>query len=371
MKVYPFRAIYPKAELLASVDSFLDNVKYKFPEFVQSGYYQKMEKEGFYICRISTNGQDHIGLITSTDISDITEGNIIKHENTLASKEQDTMNYILQRQAMIKPILLTHKVVPALEKLYKKVIASEKPFYVADAEIRGTTTSYYAVNDKRTIAEIQKLLKSKIPSCYIADGHHRCSTATILHKNKTEKKSIFTFAKVLTAYFSFQELTIFDYNRVVILPPEVSSTKLMVSLSQYCKIVAIEGPKKPSKKHEMTMLIQDEWYKLNWKNTAIQEYEADVKLDVDLFNHYILEKLIGIEDVRSDKSVKYISGTVTLEHMLNKVSKAKHAFAMNLFPVKMNEFVKISDQGKTLPPKSTWFEPRLNNGLLVQSLLKS
>lgn len=370
MKIYPFKAIYPKASLLASVDSFLNNVKYKFPEFVQSGYFQKHNKEALYVCKISKHGKDHVGLIASTDIREIINGNVIKHENTLALKEQDTMNYILQRQAMIKPVLLAHQEVAPLKQLYKKVMAKKKPFHVAHAEIRGITQSFYAIENKATITEIQKTLSSKIAKSYIADGHHRCSTTALLYKNKSDKKSILSFSRILTAYFSFDELEIRDYNRIVALPPEMSYTQLLVHMTKYCNIKPLTEARKPKKKHEMTVFINNEWYSITWKSTTLKESKKDIQLDVDLFNQLILSYVYQSQETQLEKKIKYISGPTSLEQLIDKTNRYEHKFAICLYPVEMGEFIKISDKGKTLPPKSTWFEPRLHNGLIVQSFLK-
>lgn len=368
MKIYPFKAIYPQSNLLASVDSFLGTVKMKFPEFVQSGYFQKHKKEGLYLYKISKNETDHIGLISSTDINEITKGNILKHENTLPQKEQETMNYILQRQAQIKPVLLCHKPNKKISALYTKILSKQKPFHTAHAESKDVTHSFYAIENKEHVRELQKLFKSEVPKCYIADGHHRCSTTTILHNNKKDNKSILDFSKMLTAFFSFDELQILDYNRIVLLEPDLTYTQIMASFAGLFKITPLEQAIKPGKKHELTCYINNEWYALEWKSNVLRKHSEDIVLDVDLFNKLILNEVLGGEKVR--RKVKYVDGAVGVQGLIEKASKFERAIGFCLFPVHMDEFVALSDMGKMLPPKSTWFEPRLHNGLLVQSFLK-
>lgn len=342
----------------------------KFPEFVQSGYFQKSEREAMYLYKITKNDSDHIGLITSTDINEIAKGNILKHENTLAQKEQETMNYILQRQAQIKPVLLCHKPSKKLSALYNKMLKKKKPFHVAHAEATGITHSFYSIDNPAHIQDLQKLFKAEIPKCYIADGHHRCSTTSILYKNKTDKKSILDFSKLLSAYFSFDELQILDYNRIIHLDTEQSYTKIMARFSNICKVTPLDQAIKPGKKNEMTCYINNEWYALEWKSNVLRKQNKEVVLDVDLFNKLILKDILGVQDIRRNKKVKYVDGASGVEGLIEKANKIERSIGFCLFPVHMDEFVALSDSGKTLPPKSTWFEPRLHNGLMVQSFLK-
>jgi uncharacterized protein (DUF1015 family) len=366
MKIHPFPAIYPNAELIASPDSFFGSVREDYSEFYQSGFFHESADTAFYILEIRTGTKVHTGLIACLDIEDYTKGRIVRHEQTIASSEQAMLKLLLQRGAMVKPVLLCHPPVKEISKELQKQKKKQKLFLRFTLVSGPQQYSLYKVPAKES-EELVKLFKAQVPKFYIADGHHRCSTAEKLLKLQGDKKGK-DYSMIMCALFSFDQLDILDYNRVVELPYTMKATRLIAELSRCCDIEPIDGPAKPTKKHELTMCLEEDWYVLRWKPELIKKYKKmPAILDAHLLDKEILEPIFGISDLRSDTRVGYISGDHGPERVADKARALGHYVGFCIYPVQFDELVRVSDSHGELPPKSTWFEPRMINGLIVKS----
>lgn len=368
MKLIPFKAVYPNLDLIASSDSFFGTVKSKFIEYKKSGFFKKAEEESIFVYRLRTLISDHIGIVACTDIQDILDGKILKHENTLAPKEQQMMNLMLQNQAMVKPVLLAHDQVDELDDFLMKVMEEQNVFFEVEFETTGEIHSFWSLKSKRELDIIKKLFKKKVKKCYIADGHHRVKTALLLHQTDNKNEMLDTrIRSVLSIYFSWNNLSIYDFNRCVDVFQSVSPLQFLVELSHVCKIKKIKTGRPPKKNHQMTMLIYGEWYKLEWKKKILQKHKDEpVLFDTYLLNKYVLNDIVGIEDVRDDIRVKYVDGVVGIQGLSEAVGKSENKVGFMMYPINHEDLKKVANKGLTLPPKSTWFEPRVKNGLLVK-----
>jgi len=365
VRIKPFQAIYPNLDIIASVDSFFKSVKYDFRQYDESGFFERTDSEGFYIYEILTPNNRHRGILATVDIQDYIEGNILKHEETLSTKEQSMMNLLLERRAMIKPVLLTYPKKKKVRNVIDKSI-DNKPIFEIYFEESKEQHRVWKISDKKKMEGLKKLFK-KIPKCYIADGHHRCSTSSRLHLHPPKSHPKLDFSKLLCLFFSFEELVIHDYNRVIDILGDVKSTVLMAELSKYCKIKRVKEGYRPQKKHEMSFYIHDEWYRLQWRKKVMKKYKnSSVILDSSLVNDIIMGEIMGIKDVSGDSRITYIEGTKKSSGISNACKKNANRVGIGLYPVYPEEFKTLSDQGITLPPKSTWFEPRVKNGLISQ-----
>lgn len=369
MKIYPFQAVIPDTHLLASEESFFGRVKYDYPEFVESGFFTKASKEGFYIYEITRNGTRHLGFFAAVDITDYDEGHILKHEKTLASNEQKMMQLLLHRKAMVKPVLLSYSRVDEVHDFMEKRIAESKPFLSLFFKEEKTNHKVWQVTDGESIAFLHNQFEANVPLTYIADGHHRSSSLSILNKNKGKKTKELRFDQLYTAFFSFDQLQIHEYNRVIEALDKISPSRLIAELSEFCNISYSPKPFRPGKIHEMALVINREWYKLTWKKKTLKAFPTDTVItDTQLLNTYILEGILGIKDIRNDDRIKYVEGIKELEGLLQKIQKNDTRVGFALYPLPMEDFIAIADHGEELPPKSTWFEPRMKNGLLVQDI---
>ncbi len=366
MKIYPFEAIYPNDDLIASSDSFFGTVRDDYSEYYKNGFFRHADESAYYIMEITMDNKVHSGIVVCLNVEDYTKGKIVKHEQTIASSEQSMLKIILQRGAMVKPVLLCHPVIKEIAKEIEKQKKKREPFLQFTIAAGPQQYALYQIPEAEG-AELAKLYKTMVPKLYIADGHHRCSTAEKLNKLQGGKTD-HDYSLILSALFPFDQLDILDYNKVVQLPYHLKLTRFVAEISRFCDIELLVRPDKPDRKHDLTMCIQDEWYLLRWKPEILKKYKKTAAmLDADILDIEILEGLLGIADVRTDNRVQHISGNLGPGKVEEKVRASDHHVGFCIYPVQFNELVKVSDTGGTLPPKSTWFEPRMINGFIVKS----
>jgi uncharacterized protein (DUF1015 family) len=361
MNIKPFKALYPNLKLVPSPKSFFDVMKKEFPHYLRNGFFKRTKTPHLFLYKIVGKNNSSYGLICSTDVKDITDGLVLKHENTIASKEQQMLDLALQRNAMIKPVLLGHPHNDSLHKLYTKIEAN-KPFLNLKFKEEKSEHMLWKIKDEDDQQKIISIFSSDIPASYIADGHHRVSTGILLNKSK---QNTIEYGDLLSIYMSFNDLHIYDYSRVVTILNEISSAKLMALMAKYFKIKPLDKLKRPKSKFEITLLIGKEVFLLKWKKKYIQSDKA-VILDAELLNEHIFKQSMGIKDVRFDSRIQYIGGQGNSKEMKAEILKNDYAIGFMMYPVHPDELMKLADSGETLPPKSTWFEPRIKNAIIAQ-----
>ncbi len=368
MNIVPFKAIYPNLSLISSSDSFFGNVKSQFAEYRASGFFKEAEEPSIFVYQLETRRRVHQGVITCTDIEDLNTGKILKHENTIAAKEQHMMNLTLQNRALVKPVLLAYDKVAPIDALISKVIRKKDPFYKVVFELTGEIHTVWKVSSEKLILEFRSLFKSKVPISYIADGHHRVKTCQLLNATSKKNEVVDTsLDSMLCLYFSWDQLDIMDYNRCVDAFQNISPLRFMSQLSKYCKTKPIKSNRKPERKHEMTMVLYGEWYRLRWRKSILKKHKnEEVLFDTHLLNKYVLDNILGIKDVRDDVRMKYIDGLVGSIGLENLVNKNQNRVGFCMYPIKSEDVKAVANSNNTLPPKSTWFEPRVKNGLVVR-----
>ena len=371
MNIKPFRAAYPDGDLIASVDSFLSNVKYRYHEFARNGFFQRSEKDALFAYEIiSRSGLAHRGLVASADLNEYYEGNIAIHEHTINSKEQQQMELILQRNAMVKPILLCFKGERTFSRLVDQAIAECEKLYEVTLEKDGSKHVFYRIDQSKLMTDLIAFFEERVPKVYIADGHHRtAATARLQKKHLEEPNKHPGVPGILAGFFPFDQMEVHDYNRVLEVLNSITPTLLIARLSKFANIEPLNIPGKPEAKGELTFLIKGEWYSLKWREKVLKKYAAKgLDNDYHLFNELVLKEVLEIEDVRSDNRIKYVEGPLGLSKVIERSKKNDLRIAFCLYPLKLEDMVHIADINQTLPPKSTWFEPRLKNGLIVQEI---
>ena len=227
----------------------------------------------------------------------------------------------------------------------------------------------YKLNDKKAIEKLQQAFRYNVSKAYIADGHHRCATSVKLFHDSFEEGKPNDYQKFLCVLFPFEQLVIHDYNRIIDIVDIISPTMFMARMSRLCDIKPLTEAAKPKKKFEMTMYILGEWYLLKWKSSVIKKYAVEsVILDGAILNKEVLNKILDINDVREDPRLRYVEGIAGVEGVMAKADKSLFRIAFCVYPVQMSEIVQMAEVQKTLPPKSTWFEPRIKNGLITKIL---
>jgi uncharacterized protein (DUF1015 family) len=368
MRINPFQAVYPDFNYVASADTFFDTVKTDFSEYKKSGFFQKTAQEAFYVYQITTPARTFVGLIVNADIRDYINGKIKKHENTLAPTEQQQLNLLISRQAMVKPVLVTYPEVASISQILEKYTKKKKPFFSCELEGKVEKHQVWELSDGKDIQQLQQLFETDVPAAYIADGHHRCSCTALLYERTRKSKKVMG-EQLLCAYFPITELEIHDYNRVVEGLEDYSPTEFMARLSKVFDITPLKEPAKPSQKYELTFCIHKEWYRLNWRKSILKEYKkTKILLDANMLDEKVMRDILGIIDIRTDSRMTYIEGPLGIDGVRMETNKSPTRIGFCLYPVHISDLIAVANAGKTMPPKSTWFEPRIKNGLIVADL---
>ena len=370
MKIKSFRAVIPKMNFVASPKAFFSSVKQDYPDYRKGDFFEKTSQEAIYIYQIQKSGEVHTGIITTVHVKEFISNRIKKHENTLKAKEQQQIDLMLKRKAVVKPILVFYNNEKKINTLIKNCIKTNKRILNITLDDSQEVHSIWEVTDGAEVEKFITSFKNLVPEGYIADGHHRVAADSLMYKRlKNEKASENPYEYLMTAFFPSTELNIYDFNRVIDASNNISATQFIAALSKVCNIEILDKPSKPKKKFELCLHVNMEWFKLTWKKEAIKKLgKKVVQLDATILNELVLGNILGIKDVRADTRIKYIEGVASLDHFMLQCQKNELSFGFLLYPVDIDDLIKVADKKMVMPPKSTWFEPRMKNGLLVQEL---
>ncbi len=359
MKILPFRAVAPNLDKVPHSNDFFDTVKFRYHEYAAEGLFQPTEQEAMYIYQIKdTEGVKRTGIVVATDIADYMNGAMRPHEQTTVTNQGLQAELLSIRSAAIKPILMTYAPIEELDTLIANYIDSHKKFYVI--QLGQEKHRFWQITDAATQQKLQQIFAEKMPHAYIADGHHRAASFAALHQNAPTDKT----QKMLCAYFSEPLLTIHSFNRVVTDLNGLTADQLLDELRKAFKIKVLREASVPYIKFEMTLFLDNQWFQLNWRKDVTKHFsENPVKIDVDLLNEVILKPTLGITDLRTDSRLKYVDALQGIKKLEKVAGTEGVAFCM--FPVDFEDLQAIVDAQGTLPPKSTFIEPRMKNGLLV------
>jgi uncharacterized protein (DUF1015 family) len=367
MKLKPFQARYPDFSKVESAEVFCDEAKNSYQDYVENELYKKFSQPAFYIYHIKSVTGEHTGLVALNEVEDFFDGKVKKHEATLSEREKQQMELFMHWEAILKPVLLTYPSVPDISAWLNGFIHKNKPLFGTRFKNGKVLHQVWAVADEQAISDLQDLFTINVKSTYIADGHHRTTTMAMLHELR-DAYPAYDFDHLFCAFFATDQLDILDYNRAAEIPADMTATQFMAHISRVFDIEMLESERRPMDKHEIVMCLRKEWYSLHWRPEIVQGMdEQNALLDATLLNERVLGNILGIRDVRSDTRVTYIDGSKGLKGLL-KAASARNRVGFALYPVHFADMMFLADAGEILPPKSTYFEPRLKSGLLVQDL---
>ena len=328
-------------------------------------------QEDYYLYAQTMNGKTQYGLVVGACVEDYLSGVIKKHELTRKDKEDDRMKHVRITNANMEPVFLAYPDNSVLNDLIIRYAAT-RPVYDFIAPIDGFRHQFWVISDQSDIQTITEEF-AKIPSLYIADGHHRTAAAARVGQEKAQNDPNHTgkeeYNYFMAVCFQASQLTILDYNRVVKDLNGMTSEIFLKALSEDF-IVEKMGPEeyKPSKLHEFSIYLDSNWYKLEARPGTYDDNDPIGVLDVDISSRLILDKLMGIKDLRTDKRIDFVGGLRGLKELRRRVDSGEMRWALALYPVSMGQIMNIADSGKIMPPKATWFEPKLRSGLIVHLL---
>ena len=353
-----------------------EQAKDNLAAFMQKGVLFLEEKACYYIYELVMNGRSQTGLVCVSSVSDYDNNIIKKHEFTRPEKEQDRINHIATTGAQTGNVFMAYRYVDALDQLIDQWKTSHHPVYRFTAADHISHT-VWVINDDAVVQSITELFSSKVPFTYIADGHHRAASAAkvrrqLAGKARTggEAPAMQTGADItgadyfLTTLFPSNQLHIMDYNRVIKDLNGLTEEQFLNALQSDFTVETINAPLSPGKLHEFGMYMGGQWYRLASKEGSFTSDPIGV-LDVTILSNNVLDRLLGIKDQRTDTRIDFVGGIRGLGELEKRVNSGEMILAFSLHPVTIQQLFDIADSGNVMPPKSTWFEPKLRDGLLT------
>jgi len=340
-------------------------------KLIEEKVYLKEEKETFYIYRQIMEGRIQTGLVVCASIDDYLNDIIKKHENTRADKEEDRVKHIEYTDANTGLVFLTYKAKEEINQIINKWIEVKSPVYDFTSEDRITHTCWI-IDDKSIIQQLVNLF-TKIDYFYIADGHHRAAAGAKVGLKKREQFKNYTgkeeFNYFLSVLFPHNELYIMEYNRVVADLYGNSPEEFIRKISEKFTIenYSDKSPYQPEAKHLFGMYLGNCWYKFTVKPGTFDQDDVVNSLDVSILQNNLLAPILGVQDPRTDERIEFVGGIRGLEELERRVDRGMKV-AFSLYPSSIEELMEIADAGKLMPPKSTWFEPKLRSGIFIHKL---
>ena len=342
-----------------------------FQKFQDKGWLKQDSEEMYYIYAQTMNNKTQFGLVVAAAVEDYMNGVIKKHELTRRDKEEDRMKHVRVNNANLEPVFFAYPDNAVLDALVSR-IAATTPEYDFIAPIDGFRHQLWLVKDAEDIRTITETFAA-IPYLYIADGHHRSAAAALVGAEKAKQnpnhKGDEEYNYFMAVCFPASQLTILDYNRVVKDLNGMSDEQFLEKLSKNF-VVTKKGaePYRPAQLHEFSLYLGGTWYSLLLKEGLCDESDPIGSLDVSISSNLILDELLGIKDLRSDKRIDFVGGLRGLGELKRRVDSGEMKMALALYPVSMNQIMNIADSGNIMPPKATWFEPKLRSGLVIHKL---
>ena len=345
--------------------------KTNLDRYLSDGQMKKDTTPCYYIYRQQMGQHIQIGLVAAASVEEYRENIIKKHELTRHDKEQDRVNHILATEAQTGAVFLTYKGKPEINTYVLSLMGAKKPVYDFTSE-DGVQHTLYVVENLMEIAELTRLFED-VPVMYIADGHHRSAAAALVGAEKARQNAAHKgdeeYNYFMAVCFPANQLTIIDYNRVVKDLNGLSEEEFLAKLEKNF-VVEEKGADiyKPAALHNFSLYLAGKWYSLTAKQGTYNDNDPIGVLDVTISSNLILDEILGIKDLRSDKRIDFVGGIRGLGELQRRVDSGEMKVALALYPVTMKQLMDIADTGNIMPPKTTWFEPKLRSGLVIHKL---
>ena len=342
-----------------------------FAKFQREGWLVQDADDHYYVYAQTMNGHTQYGIVVGAAVDDYLNGVILKHELTRRDKEEDRMKHVRVCDANIEPVFLAYPDDDVLDAVVARYTLQE-PEYDFIAPVDGFRHQFWIIDKEEDITAVTERF-ALMPHLYIADGHHRTAAAALVGAEKAKANPAHTgteeYNYLMAVCFPASQLTILDYNRVV-KDLNGHSPAEFLALLEKDFLVSPQGtePYRPARLHEFSLYLKGEWYSLMLKPGLVDETDPIESLDVSISSKRILDEILGIKDLRSDKRIDFVGGLRGLSELKRRVDSGEMQMALALYPVSMQQIIRIADSGNIMPPKATWFEPKLRSGLVIHKL---
>jgi uncharacterized protein (DUF1015 family) len=364
--------IKPEIDLPENTDLYSDQVYYKakenFIHFIEKKILIQDTQKNFYLYKQVWGDHTQIGLVAAASVEDYQNNIIKKHELTREDKERDRKNHIQSLNAQTGPVFLTFKQNQKIDLLFEKAMIKKPDYHFTSQD--QVEHIFYVIDDQSLIQSIQYNF-GLLPNLYVADGHHRSAAAALIKNEKEKHNRNHTgneeYNFFLTVLFPHNQMKILAYNRVIKDLPGLCKAEFFLHASKHFNHKEAEY-KVPKRKHEFCLFIDGKWYLLEAKGNSFDPDDPVESLDVSILQKNLLNPVLGIANPRTDKRIDFVGGIRGTEELERLVTEEGYKMAFSLYPTSIEQLFKVADSGKTMPPKSTWFEPKLKSGLVVHSL---
>lgn len=342
-----------------------DKAKQNLEAFISRNVLFKESKACYYIYQLVMNGRSQTGLVCCSSVDDYENDLIKKHEYTRPEKELDRINHIKTTLAQTGNVFMAYKKVSEIDEVIEKWKNEKGAVYdfIADDKVKHTI---WLINDEKIIVKISSLFKNNVEATYIADGHHRAASAVKLRMYLGSDTSSANY--FLTTLFPSDQLHILDYNRVVKDLNGISKEEFLHKLDADFHGEKMSEPFSPTSPRTFGMYLKGQWYKLSLKDENVPQDPVQ-SLDISIFEERLLKPILGIEDQRTDQRIDFVGGIRGLDELVKRVKSGEMAVAFSFYPVSIDQLFSVADSGNVMPPKSTWFEPKLRDGLLTHLIV--
>lgn len=343
-----------------------------FAQWQKNGWLVQDKKPCYYVYAQTMEGRTQYGLVLCAHTDDYAEGKIKKHELTRKDKEDDRMVHVKIQNANIEPVFFAYKDNSQLNEIVSRTVAAAPEYSFTDEN--GFGHSFWVIDDDATIEKITDIFTNKVNAFYVADGHHRTAAAARVGAEKRSGNAAHTgdeeYNYFMAVCFPETQLKIIDYNRVVKDLNGLTPEQFMTALEEDFTVTPYEGEGEchPSHLHNFSMYLGGKWYSMETKPGRYDDNDPIGVLDVTILSNLVLDKILGIKDLRTDKRIDFVGGIRGLGELSRRVDSGEMKVAFALYPVSMKQLTDIADSGNIMPPKTTWFEPKLRSGLAIHKL---
>jgi len=367
--------VKPEVDLPLDVDLHSDIVynkaKSNLEELIASGMLFEDEQACFYIYAQTMFGKTQYGIVGAAAVEDYLNNVIKKHELTRPDKEEDRMNHVRVTNVNAEPVFFTYKANAKLDKIVAEAIKTEAEYNFTTSDEVGH--HFWVIRNAQIVKEIETIFATEVESTYVADGHHRTAAAALVgaerKKNNPNHNGTEDYNFFLAVHFPDNQLTIIDYNRVIKDLNGLSSDEFIAKLEKSFKVENMGSEiYKPACLHQFSMYLDGNWYKLTAKQGTYNDSDPIGVLDVTILTNQVLDPLLDIKDLRRSNRIDFVGGIRGLGELKKRVDSGEMKAAFALYPVSMQQLINIADSGAIMPPKTTWFEPKLRSGLVIHKL---